>query len=144
MFAHILNIYSSHYFLNIYVYTYIDVCIHIHIYILIIVVYIHMAHTIQHCGMSKARQKNLVKQTDIKSQKRGEKLFIDSSWSTQPTYGGTKYWLLVMDDNTGFLWSHFLENKSDTSDVMINLIKHLEKLGVIVKSISTVITRENT
>ena len=40
-----------------------------------------------------------------------------------------------MDDHTGFLWSHFLENKSDTSDVMINLIKHLEKLGVIVKYI---------
>ena len=67
----------------------------------------------KHCGLAKARQKNLAKLTDIKSQKRGERLFIDSSWSNTPTYGGTRYWLLVMDDYTGFLWTYFLK-KSQT------------------------------
>ena len=88
-----------------------------------------------HCGMAKARQKNLVKMTDIKSQIRGERLFIDSSWSTKPTFGGTRYWLLIMDDKTGFLWTYFLHKKSDTSEVMINLITHLDKQGVKVKYI---------
>ena len=69
------------------------------------------------------------------SQKREEKLFIDSGWSTTPTYGGIRHWDLVMDDNTGFLWSYFLQKKSDTSEVMINLITHLKKLGCQVKHI---------
>ena len=84
----------------------------------------------KHIGRAKAKRKNLTKRTNNMSQKREEKLFIDSGWSTTPIYGGIRHWDLVMDDNTGFLWSYFLQKKSDTSEVMINLITNLKKLKV--------------
>ena len=64
------------------------------------------------CGLAKARQKNLAKITDVKSQQRGERLFLDLSWTRQPSYGGSRYWLLIMDDFTGYVWTYFLKEKS--------------------------------
>ena len=43
------------------------------------------------------------------------------------SYGGAKFWLLVMDDATGFIWSFFLKYKSQVKDKMIELIKDLDK-----------------
>jgi transposase InsO family protein len=74
-----------------------------------------------HCGMAKARQTNLAKSTDVRSQIKGERLFIDLSWTLQPSYGGTKYWLLVMDDLTGYVWSFFLKTKDEVAETVLAL-----------------------
>ena len=46
-----------------------------------------------HCGMAKARQSNLLKTTNVKSKIKGERIFIDLSWTQKPSYGGTRFWL---------------------------------------------------
>ena len=66
----------------------------------------------------------------IKDEKRsktpGERLAFDVSSIKARSYGGAKYWLLVMDDATGFIWSYFLRFKSQVKDKMVELIKHLD------------------
>ena len=53
-------------------------------------------------------------------------MFDVSSIKTR-SIGGAKYWLLVMDDATGFTWSYFLKKKSEVPMTMVKLIKHLKK-----------------
>ena len=88
-----------------------------------------------HCGLAKARQSNLSKTTDVKSQIKGERLYINLSWTNKPSYGGSKFWLLVMDDCTDFLWSYFLKEKSDLAKTIMNLLLDLKQKGIIVKYI---------
>ena len=60
---------------------------------------------------------------------------LNISWTNKPSYGGTKYWALVMDDCTGFLWSYFLKEKDELSPNIIALIKHLKTFNINVKCI---------
>jgi hypothetical protein len=63
------------------------------------------------CATAKARQKNLRKSTDKKSEIAGKRLFIDISFVKGKSYSGSKYWLLVLDDFTDHTWSYFLTAK---------------------------------
>ena len=49
--------------------------------------------------------------------------------------GGNKFWLQVMDDATGNLWSIFMKKKSQLSNEMTALIKHLRTNDINVKKI---------
>ena len=61
-------------------------------------------------------------------------MFFDVSSIKARSYGGAKYWLLVMDDATGFIWSYFIKFKLQVKDKMVELIKHLDqKFGYKVK-----------
>ena len=42
------------------------------------------------------------------------------------TFGGKKYWLLVIDDSSNYSWSFFLKEKYNLGDIMIGLIKNLK------------------
>ena len=42
------------------------------------------------------------------------------------SFGGAKFWLLLVDDATGFKFSYFLKRKSDTAARVVALIKHLK------------------
>jgi hypothetical protein len=59
------------------------------------------------CGIAKAWQKNVNKETETRSIIRGERVFIDISSIQQKSFGGSKFWLLVIDDCTDFCWSAF-------------------------------------
>ena len=88
------------------------------------------------CATAKARQKNLQKSTNKKSEIAGERLFIDISSVKGESYSGSKYWLLVLDDCTDHIWSYFLTAKSHTRTEMILLLKELlAKYGKVVKYI---------
>jgi transposase InsO family protein len=88
-----------------------------------------------HCGMAKARQSNISKTTDARSQIKGERLFIDLSWTQEPSYGGTMFWLLVMDDFSGYVLSYFLKNKDAVSETIIELIRNLKHQKTTVRII---------
>ena len=81
------------------------------------------------CALSKARQSNLNKTTDVRSKVKGERLCIDISYTGKTSLGGSIYWLLIMDDCTDYLWSYFLKEKSDTTIYVIRLIKDLNAKG---------------
>ena len=42
------------------------------------------------------------------------------------TFGGKKHWLLIVDDCSDFIWSFFLEEKSNLVDIIIGSIKNLK------------------
>ena len=89
------------------------------------------------CAKAKARQKNVPKGDDtVRASKNGERLFFDISSIKAKSYGGAKFWLLVVDDKTDYAWSYFLKNKSDTPHKITNLIKHLKaKYKFVVSSL---------
>jgi hypothetical protein len=90
------------------------------------------------CGIGKAKQKSVPKMTqeNSKSTIAGERLFIDISSINSVSFGGSKFWLLILDDATDFTWSFFLKKKSETSLKVIELIKELKaKNNKVVKYI---------
>ena len=81
------------------------------------------------CAEAKARAAAIPKnvEDEKRSKTPGERLAFDVSSIKARSYGGAKYWLLVMDDATGFIWSYFLRFKSQVKDKMVELIKHLDR-----------------
>ena len=35
------------------------------------------------------------------------------------SFVGAKFWLLVMDDATGFIWSYFIKKKSEVPQIIV-------------------------
>ena len=89
------------------------------------------------CARAKARQKNVPKGKDtVRATIKGRRLLFDISSIKTTSYGGAKFWLLVMDDKTGKTWSYFLKAKSELKNKLISLIRHLKmKYGIEVKQL---------
>jgi hypothetical protein len=56
---------------------------------------------------------------------------IDTSSVKKPSFGSSKFWLLVMDDCTDMCWSLFLQKKSDQVDQLLTLLKDLKAKNLI-------------
>ena len=68
--------------------------------------------TCEECALAKARQKNVGGGSAEKRSKiPGERLFFDISSVKDESIGGSKFWLLVVDDCSDMTWSYFLETK---------------------------------
>ncbi len=80
-----------------------------------------------HCAQAKARQANIPKEVPNKNKTEvpGQRLHMDISLIKARSFGGAKYWLLVLDEATGFVFSFFLKQKNETGQVIVNLIKQL-------------------
>jgi hypothetical protein len=70
----------------------------------------------------------------------GERLMVDISSVNVPSFGGAKFWVLVMDNCTGMCCSFFVAAKSKMPDQVIILIKKLQskqcfRLKHIVKTV---------
>jgi hypothetical protein len=65
------------------------------------------------CALAKIRQKNINKVTSFKSFHPGaRRIYIVISSSMRPSYGGAKYWILIVDDYSRYCWSNYVINKS--------------------------------
>ena len=53
-------------------------------------------------------------------------VFLDIRSIKTKNFGGAKFWLLLVDDATGFKFSYFLKKKSETAARVVALIKHLK------------------
>ena len=79
------------------------------------------------CAIAKTRQKNVPKgHNTVRADKKGKRLFLDISSIQTISYGGSKFWLLIMDDHTDKTWSYFLKSKDQLSSKLIGLIKNLK------------------
>ena len=87
------------------------------------------------CEIAKARQRNVPKSTVPRSTVPGERLFIDISSPKVTSYGGSKHWLLVLDDATDLPFSFFLSHKDALSLNLVPFIKGLRADGIDVKII---------
>jgi len=90
-----------------------------------------------HCAEAKARQANIPKDVpeENKTEVPGERLHMDISSIKARSFGGAKYWLLVLDEATGFIFSFFLHRKKDTAQIIVDLIRHLRTKGKLTKFI---------
>ena len=81
-----------------------------------------------YCAEAKARAATIPKtvEDEKRSKTPEERLTFDVSSIKARRYGCAKYWLLVMDNATGFIWSYSLKFKSQVKDKMVELIKHLD------------------
>ena len=68
------------------------------------------------CIKGKQRQKNIPKKTELKAEKAGERVYFDISSIQYKSLGGSKFWLLFVDEYTGFKKSYFLSAKSQMAE----------------------------
>ena len=74
------------------------------------------------CAIAKARQKNVNKVWKGGSQIPGERLYLDISSIKEKSFGGAKFWVLIVDDYTDFCWSIFLKSKGELKSKMMVLL----------------------
>ena len=76
------------------------------------------------CIKAKIRAVSVNKQTTTKS-KVGERFSIDLSSIAYKSFGGSRYWLLIVDHNTGYKKSFFLKNKDELPKYCLQYFKKL-------------------
>lgn len=79
------------------------------------------------CALAKSRQKNVPKESVVVSTKPGERFYMDISSTKARSFGGSKYWLLVIDHFSDMCWSFFIKEKSDLADRVIDLLHMLHR-----------------
>jgi hypothetical protein len=62
----------------------------------------------EECMLGKARKKNLKSNSMNKSTKAGERFGFNISYIKNDSFGGSKYWLLIVDEFSSMVWSYFL------------------------------------
>ena len=87
------------------------------------------------CKMANAKKPSIPKSTETVASKIGERIFIDTSSIKSKSFGGTKFWLLVVDDKSSQTWSYFLKQKSDQVNVMLTFLRQMSKSKTPVKFI---------
>jgi hypothetical protein len=56
-------------------------------------------------AISKIRVKNLGHNDNNETNEIGERIYIDISSTKNVSYGGSKFWLLIQDDYSEYIWS---------------------------------------
>ena len=80
------------------------------------------------CELAKSRQKNVPKFSfQHRATKPCKQLHLDISGSKHASFGGAKFWLVVMDDLTNYVWSQFIKAKSDQYEPLQKLLKGIMK-----------------
>ena len=75
------------------------------------------------CQESNIRQKAVAKMTETKSDKAGERIFIDTTSIKERTLGGSKFMIGIVDDYSSFAWGNMLKRKKDqVPTLMLSLI----------------------
>jgi hypothetical protein len=81
-----------------------------------------------HFALAKAKQKSVSKQSDNdrKAKRIGERLYFDISSVKTTTFGGNKFWLLIVHEFSNMCWRFFLQRKSELpKQIMMELIRKL-------------------
>ena len=87
------------------------------------------------CASGNAKKKAVAKTTETRSDKPGERVFLDISYIKHPSYGGSQYWLLIVDDATGKSWTHLLKHKDMQLDVLLCFFREMKKNGTPVSNV---------
>jgi hypothetical protein len=91
--------------------------------------------TCEQCAIAKARQKNFNKQWLGSSNLPGERLYVDISSIKERSFGGAKFWALIVDDYSFYCWSFVMKNKLDLKTRIKTLLTDLKIANRIVEFI---------
>jgi hypothetical protein len=85
--------------------------------------------TCEACLVAKARQKNINKDWKGSSITPVERLRSIK----RESYGGSRFWALVVNDYFSYCWSYFLKRKGDLKNKLIDLMDELKDLKKNIK-----------
>jgi hypothetical protein len=80
-----------------------------------------------HCAVSKSKKLHIPKVAKNHATAKGQRLALDISYPRYTSFGGSKYWLLIQDEFTGYIWSLFLKVRSDFPDTMLSWLHQFQK-----------------
>jgi hypothetical protein len=58
-----------------------------------------------------------------KSTKAGERFGFNISYVKNDSFGGSKYWLMIVDEFSSMVWSYFLRRKTESTRKMVKFIE---------------------
>jgi hypothetical protein len=73
---------------------------------------LRMLETCEDCAVGKEKQKSTNKQRLQGIKNPGERLYIHIGSIRGESYGGFKFWALIIDNCKNYCWSDFLSKKS--------------------------------
>ena len=79
------------------------------------------------CAMGKQHRLPIPRNVSNLSSTRGERINIDISSVAAASFGGAKFWLLIQDDYTDFIWSYFLKTKAQMANTFMSWLTTIEK-----------------
>ena len=87
-----------------------------------------MAHDkiCESCIKDKQRPKNVAKKVEFKAKKPGNQVYFDISSIQYKSLGGSKFWLLFVDERTRYKKSYFLSLKSQMAKKGMEYIHFME------------------
>ena len=96
----------------------------------------HKPKKCSYCAAAKHRKQAIPKQVKNRTSFVGERINIDITSVKTPSIGGSKYWLLIQDDYSDYLWSFFLKRKDETTEKVVNWITIFQKeTNITIKTI---------
>jgi hypothetical protein len=84
-------------------------------------------HTCQNCAIAKSKQKNVPQVNTKKATCKGDRISIDISSVQAVSLGGAKFWLMIKDEFSDYVWSFFLKHKSDLPGKVMDWMRQLKK-----------------
>ena len=78
------------------------------------------------CSLEKLRQKNIPNKNEDKSEKPGERMYLDISSMRKPSMGGRQHWVMLVDEAIKYKKSFFLKKKNEQVEPIIDWIKALK------------------
>lgn len=88
-----------------------------------------------HCGLEKAQKKKMNKEDEHPSKVPGARLQLDISGIETPSLGGSKFWILIVDQYSRYKKSVFVKYKSQLSEEVMNVVRKYRCEGEITKHI---------
>jgi hypothetical protein len=85
--------------------------------------------TCEQCAIAKAQQKNVNKNWLGSSNVQGECLYINISSIKERSFGGAKFWALIVDDCKDYCWSFVMKSKLDLKAKIKTLLTYLKIAG---------------
>nr|GEY76636.1 retrovirus-related Pol polyprotein from transposon TNT 1-94 [Tanacetum cinerariifolium] len=80
-------------------------------------------HFCSSCELGKAKRKTFQTKTTPSSKRRLQLLHMDLCGPMRvESINGKKYVLVIVDDYSGYTWTHFLRSKDETPEVLIDFV----------------------
>jgi hypothetical protein len=91
--------------------------------------------TCEEYAISKVQQKNVNKNWSGSSNVPGGQVYINISSIKERSFGGAKFWALIVSACTDYCWSFLLKNKSDLKRKVNTILTDFKIVGLNVKFI---------
>nr|GEX67737.1 hypothetical protein [Tanacetum cinerariifolium] len=85
-------------------------------------------HHCSSCELGKAKRKSFHTKTTPSSKRRLQLLYIDLCGPMRvASINGKRYVLIIVDDYSRYTWTHFLRSKDETSEVLIDFLRLVQR-----------------